>query len=150
MRPSTRPMAVLFLFFPGLAGCDHGVIGVGGPVIPVEPPDPCGGSSAQSESRPPMLSADCKITAGSCPHLGGDAIHNICADAHAKNVIWDGVAYANQDIPMSWYANPPAGRAGQGCDAKMGKRNFDSLSWDSRQEVPTVWEVKRISSKSAS
>ena len=95
-----------------------------------------------SEPPSPMLSADCKIVAGSCPHLGDDPIHNICADVHARNVIWDGAALANGAIPMSWYASPPEGRAGNGCDAKMGERNLDALSWDSRQEHPVVWEVK--------
>lgn len=143
MQSQTFPLIVMsFSCVLSLAACDHGLIGVGGPVVSGDPADPCGGSAAQSEPPRPMLSADCKITAGSCPHLGRDVIHDICADAHAKNVIWDDIAYANRDIPMWWYVNPPVGRAGQGCDAKMGERNFDALSWDSNQEYPILWEVK--------
>lgn len=139
MTNTDHPIHHLILIL-ALAGCEPGVIGVGGPV-PNEAADPCGMTQTH-EPPPPMLSADCKITAGSCPHRGGDEVHNICADAHAKNVIWDGQALANNQIPVMWYTNPPGGRAGQGCDAQMGTRSFDALSWDSKQERPIVWEVK--------
>jgi hypothetical protein len=36
----------------------------------------------------------------------------------------------------------PPGTAGQGCDIKVGGLNYDALSWNSKMEDQTLWEVR--------